>query len=416
VDVVTTMFGRLQADPALLAAVLPEQSAESLAQLVQDLQQSESRGSAPGSMAAVPASQQEATAAAFAQAQARNVLSQLSLSRAEGKITQQQQQQLFGDLFGAPAPPAVSSAVAAAAGGVGLPGLHNGNVESLFPGSTALANNLLSSGTVPAAGVAAASLEGGRFAGLGLGVAAGSSDVPAAPSWALGANRGGGFGSVRGPLFLPEAALLGPNGTAPIYFVEDLSSGELLRQAPARAVMSIDALLGKCLTYAHYSTMADMWFYAAWTRKYILPGEVPSYAVYVNRMRDAFIVLSDAAGLQQQEALRAFLELDRRLRVQQHATGVPWHQAFSEAELCRSLVSLQLRLTPPPSTGGSGGTGSGGASGGAKGKGTKCFRFESPRGCSVLNCPYAIHHKCRVCQSADHNAKACPTKVGGADA
>jgi hypothetical protein len=55
-------------------------------------------------MAAVPASQQEATAAAFAQAQARNVLSQLSLSRAEGKITQQQQQQLFGDLFGAPAP------------------------------------------------------------------------------------------------------------------------------------------------------------------------------------------------------------------------------------------------------------------------------------------------------------------------
>ena len=107
-DVVTTMFSDLHADPALLAAVLHEQSAESLAQLIQDLQQSESRGSALGSMAAVPASQQEATAAAFAQAQAINVLSQRSLSRAEGKITQQQQQQLYGDLIGAPAPPAVS--------------------------------------------------------------------------------------------------------------------------------------------------------------------------------------------------------------------------------------------------------------------------------------------------------------------
>jgi hypothetical protein len=404
-----------QQDPAALAALGVQQSPGVVSELVGLLQRlSTAPGSpAPPSAAAAAAAAADPSLAAARrlQAEAQAVLA----GQAEGAAPRRLEESLLASLAMSGAP-SVSAAAAAATGGASLAGLHNGNVDVVFPGATATAGNLLSSGVVPAAGVASASLEGGHFGGLGLGGSVMAGSAPSVPSWSLYSFRGS-FGSARGPLLLVCAFLPGSSGVSQVSFVEELGSGGEVR-AVSRVILSIDRVLERCPSYAHYAPMADAWFYAALQRKYLLLPEVSSYDAFVARMRDAYMVLSDAAGGSQQlEAMRAFLELDRRLRVAQHSSGAPWHQAFKDVELCRALVSLQLRLAPAPSRVApkSGGKGAGGGKGG---KGVRCFRFdaskEAPPACpDGAACPYAAGHKCRGCGSVDHVSKACPRDGGG---
>lgn len=227
----------------------------------------------------------------------------------------------------------------------------------------------------------------------------------------------GSFGSARGPLLLVCFFLPGTSGAAQVSILQDVQSGGEYRMS-SRALLTFDQVLQRCPTFAHYGPAADAWFHAAFQRKYLLASEVPSYGVFVSRMRDAFEVLSDVAGpSEQKEAFRAFLELDRRLRVAQHKSGSPWDQAFKEAELCRALVSLQLRIaSPAPSP-----RPQGGAKGAGAGKGAepvRCFKFdgskESPPVCpSGAACQFAAGHKCRRCGSVEHVSKACPRNGGG---
>lgn len=366
----------------------------------------------PSATAGAPASSAADSvlqAALFAQAQAQSALAGQQLSRTAGVAPLQLEQSLFASVESVA--PTVSPAAAAAAGGVSLPGLHNGNVDLAFPGATAAASGLLASGAVPAAGVASASLEGGLVAGHLAGL------VPLPPSWSLYAHRGP-FGSMRGPLLLVCAFLPGASSVAQVHLVEEVGTGGEVRSV-SRVLLSIDKVLERCPSYAHFMPTADAWYFAALQRKYLLVHEVAAYGVFVSRMRDAYVALSDAAGFLQGEAMRAFLELDRRLRVSQHSSGAPWDQTFKEAELCRALVSLQLRVARPPPSPGSQGKGKGGSSGGAPGGGRgRCFQFDAskevPPSCPAgANCRYAAHHSCRVCGSSEHVTKACPRSGGG---
>lgn len=223
---------------------------------------------------------------------------------------------------------------------------------------------------------------------------------------------------MRGPLLLVCAFLSGTSGMSQVSIMQDVSSGGEVRVS-SRALLSFDQVLQRCPTFAHFGPVTDAWFHAAVQRKYLLVSEVPSYGVFVSRMCDAFAVLSDVAGAsQQKEAMRAFLELDRRLRESQWSSGSPWDQAFKEAELCRALVSLQLRIaSPAPSPSPQGGAKSAGAGKGAQP--IRCFAFdgskESPPACPEgAACKFAAGHKCRKCGSVEHATKACPRSGGGA--
>ena len=416
------LMDRLQQDPAFLSALGPEFTPDSLAGAMAELEQlrssSSGSGSGVGQSSSTAAGDPALEQALAMQRQAQALLAGQQSAAQAGVVPTQLEGSFLASLSGGGAP-SVSAAAAAAVGGANLAGLHNGNADAAFPDATATASNLLASGAVPAAGVSSASLEGGLLAGLGMGGAAVGGLVPSVPSWSLLASRGP-FGSMRGVLMLVCAFLPGSSSVAQVSFVEEVVSGGEVRRV-SRTILSIDKVLESCPSLSHYAPMADAWCFSALQRKYLLVQEVPSYAVFVARMRDAFVVLSDVAGpAQQVEAMRAFLALDRRLRVAQHSSGAPWHLAFKDAELCRALVSLQLRMAslPPslvPRRGGSKGAG------GSKGGKVRCFKWESskesPPACpnSFIHCytngaacPYAVGHKCKECGSVEHVPSACP--------